>query len=246
MTVYVWAVILIFSVSTIFAMLGMGGGMLHVPILLWLGFDLKTVAQPLGILLNGLTSLVALVTYARHGLVDWKGSLPMALTALMLAPVGGWVAHRISEHVLLVLFILVIGVAALRTLQSLRQPEPNTTPQGQRWVWVSLGAGAAAFAGGMLGLGGGTFISPLLMWMGYPTKRAVATTAYIVTFSSFSGFLGRVGYFHAPWNLTLILSLTVMVAAWLGSRLMATRAKPRWIKTAYALLLLGVGVKLVI
>jgi len=242
----VWAVLLIFAVSTLFAMLGMGGGMLHVPILLWLGFDLKTVAQPLGILLNGLTSLVALITYWRHGLVDWKGSIPMAVTALVLAPVGGWVAHRMSEHVLLVLFVIVIAFAALRTLLSLSQPDPESVPTGRRRIWATLGAGAAAFAGGMLGLGGGTFISPLLLWLGYPTKKAVATTAYIVTFSSFSGFLGRVGYFQAPWTLTVVLSLTVIVAAWLGSRLMATRAKPRWIKTAYAILLLGVGLKLVI
>jgi uncharacterized membrane protein YfcA len=239
------AVLLIFMVSMLFSMLGMGGGMLHVPILLWLGFDLKTVAQPLGILLNGLTSLVALVTYWRHRLVDWKGSLPMAGTALVLAPVGGWLAERISEHVLLILFVIVLLLAAVRTLQSLRKPEPSDDLSPSRWIWASLGVGAAALAGGMLGLGGGTFMSPLLLWLGYPTKKAVATTAYIVTFSSFSGFLGRVSYFRAPLGLTAVLAVTVMVAAWLGSRFMATRAKPQWIKTAYAMLLLGVGVKLI-
>ncbi|WP_028962591.1 sulfite exporter TauE/SafE family protein [Sulfobacillus thermosulfidooxidans] len=240
------AVVLIFLVSVLFAMLGMGGGMLHVPILLWLGFDLKTVAQPLGILLNGLTSLMALITYWRHGLVDWKGSLPLALAALALAPLGAWVARFIPEHALLIMFFIVIILAAFRTLQSLRKPEPVDSPPRDRWVWATLGAGLAALAGGMLGLGGGTFISPLLMWMGYPTKQAVATTAYIVTFSSFSGFLGRVEYFHAPWTFTVILSITVIVAAAIGSRLMATKAKPQWIKVAYSLLLVGVGIKLVL
>ncbi len=238
------AVVLIFLVSMLFAMLGMGGGMLHVPILLWIGYDLKTVAQPLGILLNGLTSLMALIIYWRHGLVDWKGSLPMAITALALAPVGAIVAKTIPTQVLMGIFIAVIVLASLRTLQSLRQPEPTDKATGRRWIWASLGVGLAALAGGMLGLGGGTFISPLLMWMGYPTKKAVATTAYIVTFSSFSGFLGRLPYFKAPDLLVVVLSTTVLMAAGVGSQLMATRAKPKWIKTAYAALLILVGLKL--
>lgn len=238
------AVVLIFLVSMLFAMLGMGGGMLHVPILLWIGFDLKTVAQPLGILLNGLTSLMALIIYWRHDLVDWKGSLPMALTALVLAPVGALAARAIPTQVLMGIFIAVIVLAALRTLQSLRQAEPVDAVPAKRWIWASLGVGVAALAGGMLGLGGGTFISPLLMWMGYPTKKAVAATAYIVTFSSLSGFIGRLPYFKAPWLLVIILSVTVLVAAGIGSQLMATKAKPQWIKAAYATLLILVGIKL--
>ncbi|MCY0886333.1 MAG: sulfite exporter TauE/SafE family protein [Firmicutes bacterium] len=236
---------LIFLVSGFFAMLGMGGGMLHVPILIWLGYDLKQQAQPIGILLNGLTGLVALVTYARHRLVDWKGGLPMAGAALVLAPAGALTARLLPDRWLVGLFAGVVLAAAIRTLRSAADPDPDHRPPlGRRLLLGSLGAGLAAFLGGMLGLGGGTFVSPLLMWMGYPTKEAVATTAYIVTFSSFSGFVGRMGYLSASWSLVLLLALAAVAAAAAGSHLMATRAKPHWVKVAYSMLLMGVGVKL--
>lgn len=241
------ASVLIFFVSAVFAMLGMGGGMLHLPILLWLGYPLKTVAQPVGILLNGLTTLVALITYARNRLVDWRGSWPMALAALILAPIGSMIAHLIDDRVLIFLLVLMIFFAAIRTLTSAKKAEPKEfTPTLKHRVLGVTVAGFAAFLGAMLGLGGGTLISPLLMWMGYPTKRAVATSAFIVTISSASGFVGRIGHLEASWLLVVVLSLAVILAAWLGSSLMATKAKPHWVKYAYSILLFGVGVKLLI
>lgn len=221
--------------------------MLHVPILFWLGFPLKGVAQPVGILLNGLTTLVALLTYARNGLVDWRRGWVMALAALLCAPLGSIVAHSMPDHILIVLLVLLIFVAATRTLLTARQAEADHyTPSTVKQVVGILVVGFAAFLGAMLGLGGGTLISPLLMWMGYPTKKAAATSSFIVTISSASGLAGRAGQMQASTLLLVTLALAVVVAAWLGSTLMATRAKPQWVKYGYTALLCGVGVKLLL
>ncbi len=239
--------VLIFLVSGVFAMLGMGGGMLHVPILLWFGYPLKTVAQPVGILLNGLTTLVALFIYARNKLVDWRGGWVMALAALISAPLGSIVAHLVADQVLIVLLVLMIFFAATRTLLTAHKAEPkNFAPSPWRQVVGIAVVALAAFLGAMLGLGGGTLISPLLMWMGYPTKKAVATSAFVVTVSSASGFAGRAGHMDASWVLIVVLAAAVIVAAWLGSTLMATHAKPKWVKYGYSILLFGVGIKLLL
>ncbi len=238
---------LIFVVSAVFAMLGMGGGMLHVPILLWLGYPLKTVAQPVGILLNGLTTLVAMVIYARSELIDWRGTWGMALVALLCAPLGSIVAPLLPAETLIMLLVLMILFAASRTLLTAARPEPVDGPPNRLRKLAGLSVvGLAAFAGAMLGLGGGTLISPMLMWLGYPTKRAVATSAFIVTVSSAAGFAGRVGHLDASWKLLLTLAVAVTLAAWLGSSLMVSHAKPQWVKYAYSVVLLGVGVKLVL
>ncbi len=238
---------LIFTVSGIFAMLGMGGGMLHVPLLIWFGYPLKTVAQPIGILLNGLTTIIALATYARKRLVDWRGGWLMAVAALISAPLGSVMAHRVSSQLLILLLVAMIFFAGGRTLLTARQAEPqHMDPSRTRRLVGIFVVAAAAFLGAMLGLGGGTLISPLLMWMGYPTKQAVATSAFVVTVSSASGFAGRVGHMNAPWVLIVVLAAAVMLAAWLGSTLMATKAKPQWVKYGYVVLLFGVGVKLVL
>lgn len=239
--------LLIFVVSAIFAMLGLGGGMLYVPIFHWLGFGLTSVVIPLGLLLNGLNTLLALIPYGRKHLVDWPGGLPMAAAALVFAPLGALAAPHVPTRVLLILFAAAVAVAAVRTLRTAGRPEPTEMMQlGRRMLIGGTVAAAAGFLGGMLGLGGGFIIGPLLMWIGYDTKRAAATTAYIVTFSSFSGFLGHVGHMTIDWPLLVTLVLAVTTASLLGSWFMANRAKPTWVKWFYGMLLLGVAVKLVV
>ena len=64
LSTYLLAAGLIFVVSGLFSMLGLGGGMLYVPIFKWLGFPLKTVAIPLGLLLDAFGSLSSLISTA--------------------------------------------------------------------------------------------------------------------------------------------------------------------------------------
>ncbi len=238
--------LLIFIVSAIFAMLGLGGGMLYVPIFHWLGFGLKSMVIPLGLLLNGLNTLLALIPYGRKRLVDWTGGLPMAVAALLFAPLGALVAPYVPDRVLLWLFAATVLVAAARTLLVAGKTDPTELmPLRRRMLIGSTVAAAAGFIGGMLGIGGGFIIGPLLMWVGYDTKRAAATTAYIVTFSSFSGFLGHVAHMTIEWPLLISVVLAVIAASLLGSWFMANRAKPSWVKWFYGILLLGVAVKLI-
>lgn len=61
---YAIVAIIIFVASFLFAMLGLGGGMVYVPVLTLAGFDVKEVAIPLGLLLNGLNTLLALIPFA--------------------------------------------------------------------------------------------------------------------------------------------------------------------------------------
>jgi uncharacterized membrane protein YfcA len=239
--------LLIFAVSAVFAMLGLGGGMLYVPIFHWLGFGLTSLVIPLGLLLNGLNTLIALIPYGRKGLVDWTGGLPMALVALLFAPLGAMLAPRLPARLLLLLFAAAVFAAAVRTLLTAGQPEPaQPAPTARRALVGTLVAALAGFAGGLLGIGGGFIIGPLLMWAGYETKRAAATTAYVVTFSSFSGFLGHAGHMTVDLPLLLVAVGAVVLASLLGSWFMANRAKPAWVRWFYGLLLLAVAVRLVV
>ncbi len=67
---------LVFVIALVFSMLRLGGAMLYVPVFKWLELPLKTVAIPLGLLLNGATSLSAFLRYWREGLVDFRDALP--------------------------------------------------------------------------------------------------------------------------------------------------------------------------
>ena len=102
----------------------------------------------------------------------------------------------------------------------------------------------AGFVGGMLGLGGGFIIAPILMAMGYKTKQAAATTAFVVTFSSFSGYLGHMAEGPMNWGLTIIVVLAVVIGSQLGGRYMTQKAKSKQVKVIYAIVLFIIAFKM--
>jgi len=242
---YALATGLVFVIALVFSMLGLGGGMLYVPIFKWLGMPLKSVAIPLGLLLNGITALSAVIRYAREGLVDFRGGLPAAAAGMILAPAGAHMVQYVPRDTLILVFAVIVSLVGLRTLMQSGKGEPKQMAgKGKRAIVGSLVGGAAGFIAGLLGVGGGFIVAPMLMELGYPTKQAAATTAFIVTFSSFSGFLGHMAEGRIdPW--LVIFSIAAVVAgSQFGAWFMSKRAKPGWVKRFYGVLLLVVAAKL--
>ena len=242
---YALATGLIFVIAVMFSMLGLGGGMLYVPVFKWLGLPLKTIAIPLGLLLNGITTLSAFLRYNREGLVDFRGGLPAAAAGLVLAPVGAHLVQYVPHDTLIIVFAAVVSLAGLRTLMQSGKGEPTQmASKGKRAIVGSLVGGAAGFIAGLLGVGGGFIVAPMLMELGYPTKQAAATTAFIVTFSSFSGFLGHMAEGRIdPW-LAIFSVVAVVAGSQFGAWFMTKRARPGWVKRFYGVLLLAVAAKL--
>lgn len=241
----------VFMVAAVFSMLGLGGGMLYVPMFKWMELPLKTVAIPVALLLNGVTSASALMRYAREGLVDFRGGLPAALAALVAAPLvaaplGAHTTQYLPKDLLLGLFAaltLLAGVYSLRGAGHEEAPKPMS-PRHRMAIGLMLGGGEG-FVGALLGVGGGFIVAPVLMMLGYGAKQAAGTTAFIVTFASISGFAAHAAEGHIDLLLAILTVLAALAGSQLGAWFMARRAKPAWIKRLYAVLLLGVAVKLV-
>ena len=231
--------------SFLFAMLGLGGGMVYVPVLNWAGFDMVKVAIPLGLLLNGLNTLLVLIPFARKKLVDWKGGSVMAVTALIAAPLGAMTSEQVPVQTLKILFAVMVVAAAIRMILSSRKAEPDKMMSFAKRSLIGFFVGAfAGFVGGMLGLGGGFIIAPILMMMGYKVKQAAATTAFVVTFSSFSGYLGHMAQGEMNWLLTGIVVVAVIIGSQLGGRYMTQKAKSKQVKVIYAIVLLIIAAKM--
>ena len=240
------AIVILIS-SFLFSMLGLGGALIYVPILKWAGFSVKEIAIPLALLLNGLTTLTALITYFKNKLVDIKGGLAMTMTAFAFAPLGAYVSRMTSTKILLIFFSIAVLIAAIRMLFMSKEPEPkNIMSLKKRTIWGGIIGCFAGFVAGLLGVGGGFIMAPLLMWMGYRTKEATATSAFAVMFSSFSGFLGHAGQVQFNWNLTIMLAVSVILGALLGSKFLVKKAKSNRIKQIFAIVLFGIAIKLML
>lgn len=243
---YAITAIIILAASFLFAMLGLGGGMVYVPVLSWAGFDMVTVAIPLGLLLNGLNTLLVLIPFARKKLVDWKGGAVMAIAGLIAAPLGAMTSDLVPVKTLKILFAAMVVIAAVRMIWVSKKPEPEQMISLKKRSIIGLFTGGfAGFIGGMLGLGGGFIIAPILMAMGYKTKEAAATTAFVVTFSSFSGYFGHMAQGEMNWTLTIAVVIAVIIGSQLGGMYMTQKAKSKQVKVIYSIVLLLIAAKMI-
>jgi len=235
----------ILVLAFIFSMLGLGGAMLYIPVFHWFGYDFKSVAIPTGLLLNGITALSAAIYYLRAKMVDIKGAVPLIISSFIGAPVGAYFTRLVPTQTLIVLFALSMVFAGGRMLMVSGRPDKETMMAGK--LRISLMGVAGFFIGfvaGLLGVGGGFLFVPMMMAMGYKTKEAAATSAFVVIFSSFSGFAGHLAEGHYEWPLMIATTIAVIVGSQAGAKVMKEKMKTKWIKQMFAVVLLGVAVKL--
>jgi uncharacterized membrane protein YfcA len=239
---------LILVLAFLFSMLGLGGAMVYNPLMLWFGYDFKSVVVPAGLLLNGLTAASAAWVYYRRGMIDFGAGLPLVVASAVGAPLGALLTQVVPTNVLLWLFAATVLLAGGRMIIVSGSVEPLAV-RGSPWQRVilgsSLGLGIGAIAG-LLGIGGGFLIVPLLIWIGYPTKTAAATSAFTVIFSSVTGFLGHLAVGHFDWLLMVPAALAVILGSQLGARFMHARMQPRQLKQLFGVVLLFVAGKLIL
>jgi hypothetical protein len=239
--------LIILVLSFVFAMLGLGGAMLYIPVFHWFSYDFKTVAIPTGLLLNGITALSAAIYYLKAKMVDVKGSVPLIVTSFIGAPIGAYFTRMVSTDILILLFAIAMIFAGGKMLFSAGKPEKKQMmPIKTRLVLMGIAGLFIGFIAGLLGVGGGFLFVPMMIAMGYETKIAAATSAFVVVFSSFSGFAGHVAEGHFDWPLMIATSIAVIVGSQIGAKVMKEKMKAKWIKQMFAVLLLGVAIKLLL
>lgn len=243
-TIYAVSAVLVFIFSGLLAMAGLGAAFLFVPLFYYLGVPLAE-ATPTALLLNVVSLLFATINYWRGKLINWRVGVPVLIAAVILSPVGALVTQYVNKTVLLAMFaaFLVFAGSMMLFYKAKKREQSLSRP-------VEIGAGAgvgtvAGFLGGLLGVGGGNFILPVLNWMGLDTKVAAGTTALVVVFSSLSGFLGHATMSGLdPWFVGI---MAVMAAAGsiVGSQLMKTKLSSTQLKKVIGVLLFLIAAKMI-
>jgi len=243
-SIYVVSAVLVFVFSGLLAMAGLGAAFLFVPLFYYLGVPLAE-ATPTALLLNVVSLLFATINYWRGKLINWRVSVPVLIAAVILSPFGALMTQYVNKTVLLAMFASFLVFAGVMMLfyKAKKREQALSRP-------VEIGAGAgvgtvAGFLGGLLGVGGGNFILPVLNWMGLDTKVAAGTTALVVVFSSLSGFLGHATMSGLdPWFVGI---MAVMAAAGsiVGSQLMKTKLSSTQLKKVIGVLLFFIAAKMI-
>jgi uncharacterized protein len=235
---------LVFLFTTILTIAGVGSAFIVIPTFYWLGVPLIE-AMAIGLLLNTISMSFASANYIRYKLVIFKTALPIILLAVIFAPIGAWSSQFFSREALIVLFsFFLIFAASMMLFYKPKKREDGQAPRtSELTTGIGLGIGAG-YLGGLLGVGGGNFIVPALVWLGVDPKKASATTAFIVVFASLAGFLGHAATQSVSWELLAFASVGSISGALLGSWLMHKKLNANQVKKVIGIVLYIIAAKM--
>ena len=204
--------------------LGGGGSILAVPVLVYALYLDPQAATTASLVIVGVTAIVAAISHARAGRVDWRAALIFGALGIP-ASIGGSLLNRaVDPQVLLLAFAALMLVAAAAMYRRSRAPEPvSTAPpargaaQVARVVAVALVVG---FLTGFLGVGGGFLIVPaLVLAMGFGMPTAVGTSLVIISITSLAALIERLGHGAIAWHVVLPFTAAAIIGSLLGKRL---------------------------
>lgn len=225
-------------IGALVGLLGGGGSILAVPALVYAVGLPQRQAVATSLLVVGITAVVAVLPRLRHRQIAWRIAVVFGAAGAATAFAGAAVNRLLPDDVVLALFALVMVGAGVRMLQD----KPATgaacatdrgTVNWRRCLPRTIAGGlVVGFLTGLLGVGGGFLIIPVLVIvLGLPMTTAIGTSLVIVAVNSGAGFAAHAG--DAPLNVPVTVGFTAaavvaaLVAGRLGAGLDTDRLK-RW------------------
>ncbi len=230
-------------------MVGFGGGSSYNALLVLADADYQVIPV-VALVCNIVVVTGGVFHFRRAGFVKWSSVLPFAAASVPLAVIGG--ALTISED----RFVLVLGLALLASGFAMLWPRHTLTRRSlslrMRWL-IGLPVGAMlGLLAGIVGIGGGIFLAPLMhLWRWDRAKVIAASASVFILINSIAGLLGQFSKWQgsdgtSAFGPYVFLPLAVLVAGQLGSYLGSGPVSARVVRALTAVLVVYVAIKLLV
>jgi uncharacterized protein len=243
-------VIFAFLIAFVFSMFGQGGGSVYSPLLLLFGFTVL-ISTSTSLVLNLITSLSAGYIFYRKKMIDYKTSLIFAPGISIGAFTGGALSKFFNTTFLLwvfVVFLLALGARMIYSYWEKGKSEETPPPSLStgKYVLIALVGLAVGFLAGLLGVGGGIFIVPFMVYvLKIPTKIAAGSSHLIISFSALSGILGHLTSHRFDVPLIVVTGIAVLVGGNLGARV-SMKVNIKMIKAGLGLIMWAFAVQILV
>lgn len=211
-----WLAPAFFGTALLYASAGFGGGSTYNALLSLAGFNFALLPI-VSLACNIVVVSGGTIRFARAGEMPWKGALTLSLIAAPLAFLGGLTPIREET------FLLLLGlslVAAGLALFLPRAPELEAEP-ARLARFMPVAAAPLGYLAGLVGIGGGIFLAPLLHLSRWNRARRIAATASLfILINSAAGLAGQLAK-NGPERFAEALggALPLLVAVVLGGQL---------------------------
>lgn len=234
-----------FFVAVIYSAVGFGGGSTYIALLALSDQPaelIPLVALPCNILVVTLGSYYAV---SRRNF-DWRMAIPFFLSSVPMAFVGGVIPLDASVYFLLLgLSLSVAGVS----LCVRRAPDDSVVAE-RSWTLATFLGGSLGLLSGMVGIGGGIFLAPILHYLSWASSKTIAALcSFFILINSISGLAGQLlktGVDQAITQLTsgLPLFAAVILGGVIGARFVIEGVAHQRVAQVTGLLVLAVGIRI--
>lgn len=225
----------------LYSSVGHGGASGYLAVMGLAGLAPATM-KPAALAMNVVVAGISSWKYLKAGAFDWKVFWPFALASIPMAYLGGTL--HLPVHVFKPLVGVALLFAAWRMLLSARNTEVERHPL--KLVPALLAGAGMGLLAGMTGVGGGIFLSPLILMLGWAgTRETSGIAALFILVNSLAGLAGHGDLSTLPQNFPLWL-LIVAALGWLGAEMGSRRYKLPVIRNLLAVVLALAGVKMVL
>ncbi len=242
---------LILLVAALYSSVGHGGASGYLAVISLMGFTAKSFV-PIILTLNVLVAGISFLNYRLPGAFSFRKLLPFIVTSIPASYLGGmWRVSATTFNIILGIALL-LAAARLIMPQHIKGPEALRRKSSEVSLWmIGLPVGLMlGFVSGMIGIGGGIFLSPILLFLGLTDiKGSAAMAAAFIVLNSLAGLAGHIAGISTIYRLNPTIPIALLAVAFagalLGSRWGATRKRPRELQWALASVLIFASLKLV-
>jgi len=228
-----------FVLSTLFSMGGAGAGVAIIPILHFLGLDF-TVAKAVGLFAGASTTITSSVMNIKRKAIEYSFVAPIAVMMLIFAPLGAYSSNFINEEYVKVFYMIMLFYSASMMMFGKKKALFHVTSKLPLFFVGAL----VGFLSGLLGVGGGNILIPLLALLGFEPKKVAVAVSFVVPFSALGSFFTYASYVSLDWILLLCVALSAITGGYIGNYMMHFKLKQSHIKKLMALILYSLAFKL--
>jgi len=226
--------------SAIFSMGGSGSGIALIPVLSFLGLDFL-YAKAYGLFAGLTTTVTSSVMNIKRGAVNIKESLPIAIAMLLFAPIGAYLSKEVNQEIIKTFFAIMLLYSASMMLFGKKK---QLFKANGKLVLFLVGA-SVGFIAGMLGVGGGNILIPLLIMVGFEPKKIATTVSFVVPFSAISSFATYASMINLDYITLATIAICAIIGGYIGNYMMQFKLNQKQVKKLLAIMLYILALKMI-
>jgi len=238
-----WLIPLGFVAGVLGSMIGLGGGIIVVPVLTFAGFP-PTLAASNSLFAAFSNAVASTISYSRQKRIEYSVGLKLGLLTIPGTILGAYVSSDVTPGIFKILFGLVLVASSVYIFLRKKITTKDHTISAKA---IILSIGASFFAGiisSFFGIGGGIIFVPLMVvGMGMSMKNAAPTSQFILLFASFSGIVVHSILGHPDFLQSGLLAIGAFVGGLVGARL-SLEIKERSLQILVSVVIIAAAIRL--